>query len=217
MAVGPSRIPGAKKRQKIAPPESWKQAAWPPHGDADKRDTFCAVGAALTTWGIYEAELGRLFCALMVRDLPSPAANNAFGAIRTFEGRLAVLRKAGAAYFAYHQDETYQSTELIQILNIGQRACERRNEIAHGIVQRYLPSDSSIHDESKGYCLFPAGYDSFRRGTETDRPDFCYSSIELSQYTLKFEELQKAPHELTNSIISHARDLRAKYPRRLIW
>jgi hypothetical protein len=174
------------------------------------------VGAALTAWGTYETELGRLFARFMAGEYPSPAADMAFGAMRAFEGRLQVLRSSGQAFFDYRPHDKEDRKILDEILKMGQRFCERRNEIAHGVVLPYQPINVSICDEAQGFCLFPSHYDSHRRDTSY-KPSFCYSSAELNAYSCEFRKLADPVHALANKIIERARARRGRVRPRFPW
>jgi hypothetical protein len=217
MTADPSKSStrGADREPKpsLAP---WKQAPWPSGGDADRCITFSAVGAALTAWSSYEAALGRLFCRFMVGEYPSPAADMAFGAIRSFEARAQVLRSSGKAFFTYRRDDPSDQNSLTEILKIGQQFCERRNEIAHGIVLPYKTKDCSIHDETNGFCLFPSYYDSHRRDTGY-QPEFCYSSVEIDAYGYEFLKLVDPVNILANKIIARAVTRRGRNLPRSPW
>jgi hypothetical protein len=178
----------------------------PSSGDEDKGITLAAVGAALTAWGHYEAELGRLFTSLVAYDLISPGAERAFGAIRTFEARRDVLRSAGDAYFAHYYgkletDDVKQDRETFGgMLTISRNAVRVRNNIAHGVVVPYLPPRAS---ETIGFCLEPSYYDSSKR-TLWGNPEFAYNADMLNNFALEFGRMCEAPRQLWGSIVARA-------------
>jgi hypothetical protein len=75
------------KGPKQKTPSIWDRPPFPQQGDADKKEIWTAVGAAISAWGEYEAALGRLFTIFIAGEFPSPQARRAFGGIRSFEGR----------------------------------------------------------------------------------------------------------------------------------
>ncbi len=116
----------------------WDRPPFPQRGDADKKEIWTAVGAAISAWGEYEGALGRLFTIFIAGEFPSPQAKKAFGAIRSFEGRRDLLRGASEAFFHYRKGTSEEQSCLKEIMRDAAHAVERRNDLAHGILRHRL-------------------------------------------------------------------------------
>ena len=148
------------KREKPREPSIWDRPPFPQKGDADEKEIWTAVGAAVSAWGEYEAKLGRLFTVFIAGDSPSPQAKRAFGRIRTFEGRRDLLRGSSEAFFHYRHGTPQEQDLLKGIIKDALCAAERRNDLAHGIAMAFTPEGKS---EPDGSCLMPSYYDSSKR------------------------------------------------------
>ena len=132
----PPNIPLARKgKQKEGQRElqPWDPRPWPESGDDNEDVTFAAVGRALTEWARFETALSRLFAGFIAIDRDSKAARRAFGAVRTFEGRMDMIRAAAISYFSHFPDEPLKAT-WDDLAKRAKLFGERRNEIAHGAV-----------------------------------------------------------------------------------
>jgi hypothetical protein len=99
-----ARHPGFRLAEKVsdmskialqqAPPlKPADRRPWPEVGDKSIEETYAAVGRALSNWERYEWVLSHLF-SVIVSDTESEAARRAYGAVRTFEGRIDMLEAA---------------------------------------------------------------------------------------------------------------------------
>jgi hypothetical protein len=190
------------------PPSIWVRPNLPERGDHDKKDIWAAVGAAMSAWGEYETELGRLFAIFMAGDFPSPQAKRAFGAIRGFEGRKELLRAAYEAFFAYHGRHIDNPEAFKEILKQAKNAVKIRNDIAHGIV---MPFTSKGKTEPNGFCLVPPYHDK-NRDVNSDDPEFAYRAEDIMVFATEFGKLPKAPNEFGDSIIARIRAFRGPVP-----
>jgi hypothetical protein len=194
-------------------PSIWDRPPFPQQGDADKKDIWTAVGAAISAWGEYEGALGRLFTIFIAGDFPSPQAKRAFGEIRTFEGRRDLLRGSSEAFFHYRKGTSAEQVRFKEILKDASHAVERRNDLAHGIAMAFTPEGKS---EPDGFCLMPSYYDSSKRDPN-DIAEFAYRSASINTFASGFENLITAPLELGNSIIARIRESRKGVPPRWPW
>lgn len=201
------------KGQKQKAPSIWDRPPFPQQGDADKKEIWTAVGAAISAWGEYEAALGRLFTIFIAGDFPSPQAKRAFGGIRTFEGRRELLRGASEAFFHYQKGTLEEQVRFKAIFTVSWDAAARRNDLAHGITMAFTPEGKS---EPNGFCLMPSYYDSSKRDPN-DVAEFAYRSASINTFASGFEGLITAPLELGNSIISRIRESRKGVPPRWPW
>jgi hypothetical protein len=192
------------KGQKQKTPSIWDRPPFPQQGDADKKEIWTAVGAAISAWGEYESALGRLFTIFIAGEFPSPQAKRAFGEIRSFEGRRDLLRGASEAFFHYRRGTSREQVWFKAILKEASHAVERRNDLAHGIALAFTPEGKS---EPNGFCLLPSYYDSSKRDPN-DVAEFAYRSASINVFASGFKNLVNDPMELGSSIISRIRERR---------
>ena len=182
----------------------WEQRPLPKRGDLRPTKTFAAVGQALSHWSRFESHLAILFVSFAAHAGPSPVARRAFGAVRTFEGRLEMLRAASDVYFA-HAPDAHKQSEFNKLARRDWREFSaRRNEIAHGIVQ---PNPEGIPGVAiKGYALVPLLllHNSSKRNVGWG-PDFVYSSVEIDYYSKEFEQLATTALPFVQFILSRPR------------
>jgi hypothetical protein len=197
------------KGHKQRVPSIWDRPPFPQQGDADKKEIWTAVGAAISAWGEYEAALGRLFTIFIAGEFPSPQAKRAFGGIRSFEGRRDLLRGSSEAFFHYRKGTSGEQVCFKTILTDASRAVERRNDLAHGIAMAFTPEGQL---EPDGFCLMPSYYDSLKRDPN-DIAEFAYRSASINTFACGFENLITAPLELGTSIVRRIRDSRGVLPQ----
>jgi hypothetical protein len=197
--VGPGKN---KRKNEPIPLQAWDCRPWPASGDQDPNLIFAGVGVALTHWAHYETALCRLFSAFIALDRDSEAARRAFGAVRTFEARLDMLRAAADAYFKYFPSPELQ-TIWIEIARLGRLFAERRNEIAHGAVAQFIPRALTTAGAPDSTALMPADTDVKKRDIH-GMPKYAYTAAALHHYALEFERLRQAPIELAGGIVTRA-------------
>jgi hypothetical protein len=197
------------KNEKKVGNSRWARPQLPKTGNKTREEIWTAVGAALTAWGEYESELGRLFSIFMAGDFPSPQAQRAFGAIRTFEGRSQMLWEAYEAFLAYHGRHIKEPKEFDELWNEATKAVKLRNDVAHGIV---LPLSTQGAPVTNGYCLMPPYHDAKR--DINDVPKFAYTAEMIGEFTTGFHNLIEAPRKFGNSIIEKIRAHRGRIPPR---
>jgi hypothetical protein len=177
----------AKKEPKIKELQPWDRRPWPVKGDADINRTYAAVGLFLSQWERYEGNLSILFSAFVSRS-QNKAARRAYVSVRTFEGRADMLRAASSAYFDEHPDEKLQEA-FKTVLKEATCFSPRRNDVAHGVVEPYIPANYdwvSALDHTHG--LYPS-YASFKDRDLADAPTYCYTSKELDYFVGQFMRL----------------------------
>jgi hypothetical protein len=117
----------------------WDRRHWPDKGDASADMVYSSVGRTLSTWEAYDAQLGLLFSAFVNSSeenyLP---AFRAYSAVRTFEGRVEMLRASSQTFFFTRPSEEQQAA-FGQIVRRAKSFGPIRNDIAHGIVEWYRP------------------------------------------------------------------------------
>jgi hypothetical protein len=190
-------------RNEAKPPEPWDRKPWPEVGDDKAEKTYAAVGRALTAWELYEANVAAMF-SVLVAGTKSLAAYRAYCAVRTFEGRLDMLRAASTAYFAQRPDS--QQQDLIRtIVREAASYCPRRNEIAHGMVHRFQRKpEKSQSPKEDTFALYPP-YVTFKERDLLQVPTYCYTSVELTHYAKEFMRIGYLPAEITDALVGEVR------------
>jgi len=185
-------------------PKPWDPHPLPVMGDSDPASIFTAVGRALTEWNSFESHLSLLFAHFIALDAESIAAKRAFGAVRTFEARLDMLRAVAEAYFAHFPNDTI-SRRLYNLVKTEWRNFgARRNEIAHGLVQPWLWRVEAIGSDKTTYCLVPMYFD-FKKTDLSNRPKYAYTSEAILSYAQAFADLRSFPLEIATAIIVRGR------------
>lgn len=189
-----------KKEKKI---EIWDRRPWPGSGDTDESKLYAAVGRSLSAWERYESRLAFLFAQFTGASIINPAIR-AYCAIRTFEGRKEMLKAASKQYFyGFGIGEDHQLViNLKDVLRHADKFSQRRNDIAHGVVDSYIvngaSAGSAVHVVGE-YALFPT-YGSAQSRDEAGIPEYCYTSAELDYFSDQFQTLHKPAHILAAEI-----------------
>ena len=174
-------------------------------GDPTAEPLYTAVGRALSMWGSFETRLGLLFGQFMLTESPEMAAR-VFGAIRTFEGRLDLLKAAADLYFRlYTMTET--ETRFKNLSNGPWRVFgARRNELAHGEVQPYgvfrkiaAPPGTDVMLWSGIHYLVPSFIDTSKWKTAAP-PSYCYVADDVEHYAAEFGKLIAPVVDIINEI-----------------
>jgi hypothetical protein len=185
---------------------------FPEKGDEIEDHTFAAVGRAMSDWTMVEIELTRLFVTLVQgKGAYISVTARAFGAVKTVEGRLDMLRAAAEPFFLIEIDKCRmikssldrffenQQIRFEEICKSVKDCASIRNKIGHGVVgQLYQKPRREI-----GYALQPAPMDS--KSTVFQTPTYAFTSEKLNEYSKSFRELRLAASTL-NVKIRHLRD-----------
>jgi hypothetical protein len=144
-----------------------------------------------------------LFSAFVSTAL-TQAARRAYCAVRTFEGRMDMLRAAAEAYFAKKPDSDLL-TQFAEILQSTTNFAPRRTDIAHGVVDHFMsyPSGSTLPGDPT-YCLYPSSASS-SNGNRNNLPSYCFSSAELDYFFSEFYRLQEPVASVAVRIIKRDR------------
>lgn len=175
----------------------WDRPPWPKVGDKTEDSIYVAVGRALSHWEKFDAALGGLFGAFVGID--HGPAERAYAAVRTFEGRLEMLRAASGAFFNKYPNEYFQK-RMVELMRLAANFGPRRNDITHAIVDLFREEgqrDPII--ERRGYGLFPTEASYKARDLERT-PSYCYTSRELEYLALQFNDLIVPAAELCGLI-----------------
>lgn len=193
-----------KKDAKPKEPKPWDRRPWPESGDRNQEKLYAAVGRAISEWERYEAMLAFLFANFLGSHLLL-AGRRAYSAVRTFEGRTAMLRAASEAYF-YGAPHPELLAKFKTLLTHATKFSEIRNEIVHGVVDHYRPEPPAPEPRPalNAYALFPA-YASVKDRDPDSVPGYCYTSVELEYFRQEFFKLRNPAHTLAAEISVAAR------------
>lgn len=190
-----------KKSPKEPERKPWDRRPWPPKGDQDNNVLYASVGRSLSQWERLEDALSLLFSAF-VSGHNSKAARRAYVAVRTFEGRAEMLRAASEIWFDSNSRPDLL-TDFKAILSAITSYAPRRNDIAHGVVDAWLPEPATASSKlATGWALFPS-YASFKDRDVKDLPKYCYTSTEIDYFEKEFSKLI----EPVNGLASHLAEL----------
>lgn len=201
----------AKKTQPKKELAPWDRRPWPRRGDRNVAKLYASIGCALTAWERVESELAFLF-AQFVTSRPSGIhpAMRAFCAVRTFQGRLEMLKAASESFFYGWQlkSDARVVRDFKSMLNPCHRFNDRRNDIAHGVVDAYIPEAFTVEAARRlagkfGHALFPT-YGYFKERTPAGFPSYCYTSAEIDYFREQFLSLLIPTHSLAAEISSVA-------------
>ena len=217
-----SRKPKAKSRAKAAPPakelKPWDARPWPKRGDRKVQKLYEAVGRALSHWEGLDSMLGLIFVELVVPGGAFPReAERAWGAIRTFEGRIAMLSAVGDTYFGAPRTSDKRKglrAKFNRLTGEGIKWAGRRNEITHGRAQPYRPqayytdflkvyTDPKFRRRVTTVCLMPS-HASEKQREPSRLPLYAYTSIEISYYAQHFDALRDEAEGFFHELLEQA-------------
>ena len=177
----------------------WDPRPWPTGGEKNADEIYAAVGRALSQWERYEGHLSVLFSAIVSNSDNLPA-RRAYNAVRTFEARIEMLRRASEAYFAEKPTEWLQLL-MKTVVTDGKNYVARRNEIAHGVVDHFQPFPPTLPRELiQEFALYPSYANTPNRDLK-DMPLYCYSKAELEYFELAFRIIATPPAQLAAQLI----------------
>lgn len=186
---------------------------WPTLGDKTEEALFLAVGRAISEWEKADSVLGVLFSGLVSTHGPhSKEAVYSYTAIRTFEGRLALVRAASEAYF-YSRIDTKLKAEIEKVLGDTQALCGYRNNIAHGVAGAFFKREDferefiDLIKEAGGYepwiagrtfCWMP-GWLAEKRSF-VGMPSYCYTAEIINKFSSLFSNITISLSEVARKV-----------------
>ena len=191
----------------------WNQPPRKTIGEQNEDTIYLEVGRALTQWEVVEGFLGRSFSIFVESE--SEAPGRAYGAIASGRSRASMLAQSSEAFFRKlggDPNDIKSNTLLINSYNL---AAARRNEIAHGMVVRFIDGDIN---KDHGCLLVSPDYNSLKT-----HPKY-YWENNIRQHTSKYafnaddiHELSDKFSQLSNKVIGHNLYLSQKYvvPRKM--
>jgi hypothetical protein len=190
------------KPQKEKTIQPWDRRPWPNRGDPDRETIYLQVGQFISLWERLEAALAFLFANFSAPYPQSEPARRAFFAVRTFEGRSDMLKAASEAYFGANYSSELQ-TEMKDILSLSKCYSQRRNEIAHGLVDQFQAKDDFERygwlEDALGYALYPS-IASFKERDLRGVPTYCMAASDTEYFYNRILEIQPRAIKLGDAI-----------------
>jgi len=181
------------------PKDPWCRPDWPTKGDHRPQKIWLAVGFALSEWEQLEGILGSIFGILVEGPVDNPAASQAYGAVRTFEGRKAMLLAAARVFFLKYPRPVTESM-LNKVVGNAMNYAGRRNDIAHGSVFSKLVDKQTGKIVASGYVLYPSDANSKDRDS-LNRPLYAYVASDIMNFGNRFSVLHLAAFEVWNALL----------------
>jgi hypothetical protein len=177
-----------KQREESKP---WDPRPISPMGDSREDAIFCAVGQTPTEWEVLESACAQLFAVLVSanhkRAYLAPAIR-AYGTISSAATRQQMLVNAGEAYFSRPKGKAQKhEAEFNERMNAYSKFASKRNEIAHGLVQRVFLTKRGIRPAAIGLYLTPSFYNP--RKFKNEQLSYLYTSSDLIFYRQEFTNL----------------------------
>lgn len=172
---------------KVSPKES--------EGDSDAIVLYASVGHALSKWEALQFSLSFLFAACSGAAFAYPVMR-AFGQSMLVTAKLDMIQYAAEASLsnANVKDLLARVTNLVKSVR-GYN--DRRNDIAHGVVQIFNTST---------YYLIPTAGTSRKypvyAGAQIPEPDYCWKAAQIDRYAKAFEGLNGECGILTENVRS---------------
>lgn len=148
-------------------------------GDSDVHSIFAGMGRVINEWSRIEISFSYLYAILIHRPRDG-AAIRKYGAAAVFSHRVNNLAGAATTYFMRFPDQARED-HFESLLERARKFCDRRNEVAHGIVRRniFYPV-CKFTETSVLFALYPPYYD-WRKHTDKGNPEYVYTSENLEK------------------------------------
>lgn len=169
----------------------WDPRPVNPLGDSNQNVIFNAVGEALTEWEQLENACAQLFAVLVSanqkRAYLAPAIR-AYGMVSGAGIRQQMLVSAAESYFSRRKGMAQkQEAELNGLMKEYSKFAARRNEIAHGLVQRVFLTKRGVRPAAIGIYLTPSFYNP--KKFKNEQLSYLYTSSDLIFYRQEFTKL----------------------------
>ncbi len=176
--------------------KAWDVRDPSPRGDGDENAIFNAVGRALTEWEHVETACARLFAVFVSahqrRTYHAPAVR-AYGSVVSFKSRAEMLSAAAMAYFSKRTTKRAAfEARFNEALKLYKAFSDRRNDIAHGCLQRVFLTEKvgkNRRPRAVGFYLLPSFYNP-RKFKMDESFAYRYTSSDLIYYKQEFMKLQ---------------------------
>jgi hypothetical protein len=170
----------------------WDERPWAEAGNVSETEIFTAVGRASSHWELVEQAIAGLFTIVTVSKYYAPAAPTiqAYSSVASSHNRIQMVRAALEAWL--HEWSHFEFAAQVQaVLNECGGWAGRRNDIAHGVADRYL-------DEfRKGWFLVPGLYNIKTRPLGK-KAAYRYNAAIIDSFSERFMALHNRLHEMTS-------------------
>jgi hypothetical protein len=204
------------KPQKEPETKPWDRRPWPDQGDNDPRLIFAAIGESLTNWERLESSVALLFAAFVSPNENPVPAKRAYVAVRTFEARAEMLKAASEAFFAAGErksDSALLDDYKTFLTNIKSFA-PRRNEITHGVVDRFYKKEADKFIPIPGTVALYPTWASFKDRTLEGAPSYCMASQQVTYFSKRFRELLRPASGLVYRVLATRASGKTRKPDR---
>jgi hypothetical protein len=172
----------------------WDNQPWAERGENSENDVYVAVGKALSHWELLEQAIAGLFTLVTVGSYYAPSAPTlrAYSSVTSSGNRIQMVRAALEGWLRDWKDCPLREKSL-GILKECSGWAGRRNDIAHGLVDRFA-------DEfEKGWFLLPGSYSKKGRN-EVGKIDYRYNAEIIHNFSDRFLELHNRLNEITSKM-----------------
>lgn len=160
-------------------------------GESDPEVLYASVGRALSNWEFLQFSLAFLFTACSGAAFPYPIMR-AFGQSMLVTAKLDMIQYAADASLVREKALLERVKNLVSSIR-GYN--DRRNDIAHGVVQIFAPSAYYLLPTAGTSRKYPV-YD----GVEFPLPAYCWNATQINRYAKAFQKLDKECSALTVDI-----------------
>jgi hypothetical protein len=170
----------------------WDDRPWADTGAKSENDLFIAVGKALSHWELVEHAIASLFTIVTIGSYYAPSAPTlrAYASVANSSNRIQMVRAAVESWLHEWKDCPI-GENAVSILKECSGWAGRRNDIAHGLVDRFT-------DEfSKGWFLVPGIY-SNRGRSPRGKMDYRYNAEIINAFGNELLQLHGRLNETTS-------------------
>jgi hypothetical protein len=172
----------------------WDDRPWAVDGEKSENDLFIAVGKALSHWELVEQAIAGLFTLVTVGSYfaPSAPALRAYSSVGSTSNRIQLVRAALEGWLREWKDCPLGENALSLLNECGGWAA-RRNDIAHGLVDRF------VDEFERGWFLIPGIY-SKRGRNERGKTDYRYNAAIINAFGEQFLGLHNRLNETISAV-----------------
>jgi hypothetical protein len=159
-------------------------------GDKFADQTYMSVGRALSSWETLETAMESLFSILLAANIFSSA--RIYGTCVSFTGRIDMINAASEIFFLNHKHKHARIKKFTKVIS---EFSNRRNDIAHGYVVRYLGDENF-----EGHYLLPSAYSTRKHSLGYAVPAYMYNSKQILFYESHFDDLTNRVYRKVDAI-----------------
>jgi len=163
-------------------PASSKVLPKEPEGDSDAIILYASVGHALSKWEALQFSLSFLFAACSGAAFAYPVMR-AFGQSMLVTAKLDMIQYAAEASLS-NANVKGILTRVTDLVKAVRGYNDRRNDIAHGVVQIFTTSSHYLIPTAGTSRKYPV-----YAGTQMPAPDYCWTAAQINRYAKAFEGL----------------------------